>query len=65
MKLSAWTGVAAAMGAALLFGASVPLAKPLLDHMGPWMLAALLYLAITIPLTRLVAWMESRQARAR
>lgn len=28
-------------------------------------LAALLYLAITIPLTRLVAWMESRQARAR
>lgn len=28
-------------------------------------LAALLYLAITLPLTRLVAWLESRQARAR
>ena len=44
MKSSAWTGVAAAMGAALLFGASVPLAKPLLAHTSPWMLAALLYL---------------------
>lgn len=28
-------------------------------------LAAILYLAITLPLTRLVAWLEARQARAR
>ena len=28
-------------------------------------LAALLYLAITLPLTRLVAWMESKQKRSR
>ena len=37
-------GVAAAMGAALLFGAGTPLAKRLLDGVGPWMLAGLLYL---------------------
>ena len=37
-------GVAAALGAALLFGAGTPIAKRLLDGVGPWMLAALLYL---------------------
>ena len=37
-------GIAAALGAALLFGAGTPLAKHLLDSVGPWMLAALLYL---------------------
>ena len=37
-------GIAAALGAALLFGAGTPLAKHLLDGVGPWMLAALLYL---------------------
>ena len=37
-------GVAAALGAALLFGAGTPLAKRLLDGVGPWMLAGLLYL---------------------
>lgn len=38
------TGVAAALGAALLFGLGTPMAKPLLGQLSPWMLAALLYL---------------------
>ena len=38
------SGVAAALGAALLFGAGTPLAKLLLGGVGPWMLAALFYL---------------------
>ncbi|WIT12142.1 EamA family transporter [Paucibacter sediminis] len=37
-------GVAAALGAAILFGAGTPLAKPLLGAISPWLLAALLYL---------------------
>ncbi|WP_417070551.1 EamA family transporter [Niveibacterium terrae] len=37
-------GIAAALGAALLFGAGTPLAKWLLQGIGPWMLAALFYL---------------------
>lgn len=38
------TGIPAALGAALLFGAGTPLAKWLLDDLSPWMLAGLLYL---------------------
>jgi drug/metabolite transporter (DMT)-like permease len=37
-------GIPAALGAAVLFGASTPLAKLLLDGISPWMLAGLLYL---------------------
>jgi len=37
-------GIAAALAAAVLFGASTPLAKPLLGQTSPWLLAALLYL---------------------
>jgi len=37
-------GVPAALGAALLFGAGTPLAKLLLNDVGPWLLAGLLYL---------------------
>lgn len=37
-------GVSAALGAALLFGAGTPLAKMLLDDVGPWLLAGLFYL---------------------
>jgi len=37
-------GVAAALGAALLFGAGTPLAKGLLAVVDPWLLAGLLYL---------------------
>jgi drug/metabolite transporter (DMT)-like permease len=44
-------GVAAAMGAALLFGAGTPLAKLLLGSVGPWMLAGLFYLGSGVGLT--------------
>lgn len=37
-------GIAAALAAALLFGASAPLAKLLLAAVSPWLLAGLLYL---------------------
>jgi drug/metabolite transporter (DMT)-like permease len=45
------SGVAAAMGAALLFGAGTPLAKLLLGSVGPWMLAGLFYLGSGLGLT--------------
>ena len=35
------SGVVAALAAAALFGAGTPLAKVLLGHMSPWLLAAL------------------------
>lgn len=38
------SGIHAALAAAALFGAGTPLAKLLLAHAGPWLLAALLYL---------------------
>lgn len=44
-------GIAAALGAAALFGAGTPIAKLLLTHVSPWMLAALLYLGSGIGLT--------------
>jgi drug/metabolite transporter (DMT)-like permease len=44
-------GVAAATGAALLFGAGTPLAKLLLGSVGPWMLAGLFYLGSGVGLT--------------
>ena len=44
-------GVAAALGAALLFGASTPLAKLLLDDINPWLLAGLFYLGSGIGLS--------------
>jgi drug/metabolite transporter (DMT)-like permease len=44
-------GVAAALGAALLFGAATPLAKLLLDAVDPWLLAGLLYLGSGVGLT--------------
>ena len=43
-------GVLAALGAAVLFGAGTPLAKPLLEQTSPWLLAALLYLGSGIGL---------------
>ena len=42
--MSLHRGITAALAAALLFGASTPFAKLLLDQVQPWMLAALLYL---------------------
>lgn len=44
-------GVAFALGAALLFGASTPLAKLLLNSVSPWLLAGLLYFGSGIGLT--------------
>lgn len=43
-------GVAAALTAALLFGAGTPLAKGLLNSVSPWLLAGLLYLGSGIGL---------------
>lgn len=44
-------GIAAALGAAVLFGAGTPLAKLLLESVSPWLLAGLLYLGSGIGLT--------------
>jgi drug/metabolite transporter (DMT)-like permease len=38
------SGVLAALGAAVLFGTGTPIAKLLLEHVSPWLLAGLLYL---------------------
>ena len=45
------TGISAALGAAVLFGAGTPLAKWLLDAVSPWLLAGLLYLGSGLGLT--------------
>lgn len=45
------SGVAAALLAALLFGAGTPLAKLLLRNLSPWLLAGLLYLGSGVGLT--------------
>lgn len=61
MKLESSRGVAAALGAAVLFGAGTPFAKLLLAHSGPWLLAALLYLGSGIGLW---VWRRVRRAPA-
>ncbi len=43
-------GAAAGLAAAVLFGAGTPVAKLLLGHVGPWLLAGLLYTAAGIAL---------------
>ncbi|MEJ5060736.1 MULTISPECIES: DMT family transporter [unclassified Pseudomonas] len=45
------SGVLAALGAAVLFGAGTPLAKLLLNSVSPWLLAGLLYLGSGLGLT--------------
>ena len=50
-RLSMNPGISAALAAALLFGASAPLAKWLLRDIGPWMLAGLFYLGSGIGLS--------------
>lgn len=52
------SGVLAAVAAAVLFGAGTPLAKLLLEHASPWLLAALLYLGSGIGLW-FVRWIRS------
>src|SRR4051812_42757671 len=56
-------GVAAALGAALLFGASTPLAKLLLGDVSPWLLAGLLYLGSGLGLALLLALRRAERAR--
>ncbi len=56
-------GVAAALGAALLFGASTPLAKLLLGDVSPWLLAGLLYLGSGVGLALLLALRRAERAR--
>lgn len=55
------SGVVAALVAAILFGASAPIAKYLLQDAGPWMLAGLLYLGsgIGLSLYRLITHAQS------
>lgn len=62
-KLRASPGIAAALAAALLFGASTPLAKALLASTNPWLLAGLLYLGsgLGLALFRLVRGASSRE----
>jgi drug/metabolite transporter (DMT)-like permease len=55
-------GAAAALGAALLFGASTPLAKLLLGDVSPWLLAGLLYLGSGIGLALLLALQRAERA---
>jgi len=52
-------GIAAALGAAVLFGTSAPFAKLLVVRVDPWMLAALLYLGSGLGL-----WLTRRLRRA-
>lgn len=52
-------GTLAALGAALLFGASTPIAKVLLDNAEPWLLSGLLYLGAGIGL---LLWRRARRA---
>jgi drug/metabolite transporter (DMT)-like permease len=59
MKMIFHNGVFAAIAAAVLFGAGTPLAKLLLAHTSPWLLAALLYLGSGISL-----WIVRRLRRA-
>ncbi len=59
MKFRMHPGAAAALAAALLFGAGTPLAKMLLADVGPWLLAALLYLGSGLGLA---LWRTLRRA---
>ncbi|HSN20472.1 MAG TPA: DMT family transporter [Usitatibacter sp.] len=56
-------GIPAALGAALLFGAGTPLAKPLLGAVSPWMLAGILYLGSGAGLAAARAARRERGAR--
>ena len=59
---SSTTGVAYALGAAALFGASTPFAKKLLPEVEPWLLAGLLYLGSGLGLA-LYRLLDSRRSR--
>nr|WP_316643974.1 DMT family transporter [uncultured Roseateles sp.] len=58
-SLNLQPGIAPALAAAVLFGASTPLAKPLLGQTSPWLLASLLYLGSGLGL-----WLLRRLSKA-
>jgi drug/metabolite transporter (DMT)-like permease len=64
-RAAAWSGVAYALGAAVLFGASTPFAKLLLGEVDPVLLAGLLYIGSGCGLTlwRLGSQLSSRRQR--
>ena len=51
MTTHRWPGVPIALAAAVLFGASTPLAKLLLGAVDPWLMAGLLYLGAGLGLS--------------
>ena len=57
-----WPGAILALASAVLFGASTPLAKLLLDQAHPWMLAGLLYLGSGIGLSVIHLWERLRSS---
>ncbi len=57
------SGVGAALFAAALFGAGMPLAKALIAGVGPWMLAGILYLGSGVGLAMLRAAKRAPSAR--
>lgn len=59
----AWTGIAFAVGSAVLFGASTPFAKQLLDGLSPWLMAGLLYLGVGIGLGLVQLVLQTRGRR--
>lgn len=60
---SVLTGVSAALLSALLFGVSTPMAKALLNDVGPWLLAGLLYLGAGIGLGVLGLFHKGERAK--
>lgn len=58
-----WPGVPLALGSAILFGATPPLSKLLLDAVNPFMLAGLLYLGAGLGLA-LYRLLRGKQAAA-
>lgn len=57
------SGIAAALVSALLFGASTPFAKLLLNDIGPWLLAGLLYLGAGVCLGVLGLFRRGERAK--
>jgi drug/metabolite transporter (DMT)-like permease len=63
MKILRDQGMAAALGAALLFGAGTPAAKLLLGPLDPWLLAGLLYLGSGLGLALWRLFRKTEKAR--
>ena len=59
-----WPGVPLALGSAILFGASAPLAKLLLGEIDPWLLAGILYLGAGVGLASSIVGRELSACKA-